>query len=334
MKRPIIIAEAGVNHNGDLDMALRMVETAKDAGADYIKFQTFKADKLVTPEGEPAEYQKANCNADSQIEMLRRLELTFEDFRTISLYCNEIGIGFLSTPFDSESIAFLASLGIDYMKVPSGEITNLPYLREIASTGIPAIISTGMATLEEIRHALHIFYQAGYSREKLTVLQCNTEYPTPMHDVNLKAMVTMRSQLGVPTGYSDHTGGYEVAVAAAALEATIIEKHFTLSRKMEGPDHKASLEPDELGAMVRAIRNVTEALGCGEKNVTESERKNIAIARKSIVAARDIKAGEVFSEENLTTKRPGKGLSPMLWWDKIIGTKAKADFPKDALITI
>lgn len=334
MNRPIIIAEAGVNHNGDLDTALHMVEKAADAGADFIKFQTFRADKLVTPDGKTAEYQKNNCNAVSQIEMLRRLELSFEDFKTIAHYCEELGIGFLSTPFDSESIDFLASLGIDFMKIPSGEITNLPYLREIAATGIPAIISTGMAEMEEIRSALNVFYNAGYTADNLIVLQCNTEYPTPMKDVNLKAMVAMRSLLGVPTGYSDHTKGYEVAIAAAALEATVIEKHFTLSRKMEGPDHKASLEPDELAAMVKAIRNVSEALGSKEKTVTESERKNISVARKSIVAARDIKAGEVFSEENLTTKRPGEGLSPMIWWDSLIGRKAQTDFPKDSLITV
>lgn len=334
MLRPIIIAEAGVNHNGDIDVALRMVNAAKDAGADYIKFQTFKAERLVTPDGKTADYQKNNCNADSQIDMLRKLELSFDDFRKIALYCRETGIGFLSTPFDGESIRFLASLNIDFMKIPSGEITNLPYLREIATTGIPVIISTGMSTLDEVADALAIFYQAGYTKDKITVLQCNTEYPTPMCDVNLKAMLTMRETLGVSTGYSDHTKGYEVAVAAAALEASVIEKHFTLSRKMEGPDHKASLEPNELTAMISAIRNVTEALGNGEKAVSESERKNIAVARKSIVAARDIKAGEVFSEENLTAKRPALGLSPMLWWDKIIGTVAVQDFPKDSMIHV
>lgn len=334
MKSPIIIAEAGVNHNGDFDLALRMVEAAKDAGADYIKFQTFKAEKLVTPDSITADYQKANNEGDSQMEMLRRLELSFEDFKTIALYCKEVGIGFLSTPFDRESIKFLADMGMDYMKVPSGEITNLPYLREIAATGIPAIISTGMCGLEDIRMAIDVFYKAGYKKEQLTLLQCNTEYPTPMRDVNLKAMVTIRKEFDVATGYSDHTKGYEVAIAATSLEAAVIEKHFTLSRKMKGPDHQASLEPEELAAMISAIRNVSEALGSGEKRVTESEKKNMAIARKSIVAARNIKKGETFTEENLTTKRPGTGLSPMLWWDKVIGMEAGEDFPENSLITI
>ena len=334
MRTPIIIAEAGVNHNGDLDMALQMIEAAKDAGADYIKFQTFKAGNLVTPEGKTAGYQKANCDADSQIEMLRKLEISFDDFKTIALYCKELGIGFLSTPFDAESIDFLASLGLDYMKIPSGEITNLPYLRHVASTGIPAILSTGMSETDEIKAALKVFYQAGYTHDNLTLLHCTTEYPTPMHDVNLKAMLTMRAMFGIATGYSDHTRGIEVSVAAAALGATVIEKHFTLSRALEGPDHKASLEPGELAGMVKAVRNVTEALGDGEKRVTASERPNIAVARKSIVAKRDIKAGEIFSTENITTKRPGTGLCPMKWWDKIIGTAAKTDFPKDSLIYV
>lgn len=333
MITPIIIAEAGVNHNGDLDNALQMVEAAKQAGADYIKFQTFKADCLVTPAGKTADYQKNNCNADSQLEMLRSLELSFDDFKTIAMYCKELEIGFLSTPFDRESIEFLASLGIDFMKVPSGEITNLPYLRSIASTGIPTIISTGMSTNDDIAKALDVFFKEGYTSEKLTLLHCNTEYPTPMADVNLKAMVTMCDMFGIPTGYSDHTPGIEIAVAATALGAVVIEKHFTLSRTLPGPDHAASLEPDELAKMIKAIRNVSIALGSGEKHVTESERKNQSIARKSIVAARDIKAGETFSEDNLTTKRPATGLSPM-HWDEVIGTTAGKDFPKDSLITL
>ncbi len=333
MITPIIIAEAGVNHNGNLDNALQMVEAAKQAGADYIKFQTFKADCLVTPDGETAEYQKNNCDADSQLEMLRSLELSFDDFKTIAMYCKELEIGFLSTPFDKESIDFLASLGVDFMKIPSGEITNLPYLRRIASTGIPTIISTGMSTNDDIAKALDVFFKEGYTAEKLTLLHCNTEYPTPMEDVNLKAMVTMHEMFGIPTGYSDHTRGIEIPVAATALGAVVIEKHFTLNRSLPGPDHAASLEPEELAKMVTTIRNVSIALGSGEKRVTESERKNQSIARKSIVAARDIKAGEVLSEENLTTKRPATGLSPM-FWDEVIGTTATKDFPKDSLIVI
>ena len=330
----IIIAEAGVNHNGDLDRALIMVEAAKDAGADYIKFQTFKSDLLVTPEGKTAQYQKANCDADSQIEMLRALELSYEDFRTIALYCKDLGIGFLSTPFDMESIDFLASLGMDFFKVPSGEITNLPYLRHIAATGVAVIISTGMCDNSDIEKALKVFYDAGYRSDRITLLHCTTEYPTPMQDVNLRAMQAMHERYGLATGYSDHTKGIEVAVAATALGATVIEKHFTLDRSLPGPDHVASLEPDELARMVTAIHNVTEALGSPEKKVTDSERGNREVARKSIVAARDIKAGEVLTEENLTTKRPGKGLSPIDWWDKIIGQPAVKDFPKDSLITL
>ena len=333
MITPIIIAEAGVNHNGNLDNALQMVEVAKQAGADYIKFQTFKADCLVTSEGKTADYQKNNCDADSQLEMLRNLELSFDDFKTIALYCKELEIGFLSTPFDKESIKFLASLGVDFMKIPSGEITNLPYLRAVASTGIPAIISTGMSTNDDIANALDIFFKAGYTSEKLTLLHCTTEYPTPMADVNLKAMVSMREMFGIPTGYSDHTPGIEIPVAATALGAVVIEKHFTLSRMLPGPDHAASLEPNELAKMIKAIRNVSVALGSGEKHVAESESKNQSIARKSIVAARDIKAGEIFNEDNITTKRPATGLSPMLW-DEVIGTAAAKDFPKDALITL
>ncbi|MDE5883403.1 MAG: N-acetylneuraminate synthase [Muribaculaceae bacterium] len=333
MITPIIIAEAGVNHNGNLDNALQMVEVAKQAGADYIKFQTFKADCLVTSEGKTADYQKNNCDADSQLEMLRNLELSFDDFKTIALYCKELEIGFLSTPFDKESIKFLASLGVDFMKIPSGEITNLPYLRAVASTGIPAIISTGMSTNDDIANALDIFFKAGYTSEKLTLLHCTTEYPTPMADVNLKAMVSMREMFGIPTGYSDHTPGIEIPVAATALGAVVIEKHFTLSRTLPGPDHAASLEPNELAKMIKAIRNVSVALGSGEKHVTESESKNQSIARKSIVAARDIKAGEIFNEDNITTKRPATGLSPMLW-DEVVGTAATKDFPKDALITL
>lgn len=330
---PIIIAEAGVNHNGDLRRALAMVDAAKNAGADYIKFQTFKAERLVTSFGETAQYQKANCNAVSQIDMLRKLQLSFDNFRLLSEYCREKEIGFLSTPFDEESIDFLLSLGMDFLKVPSGEITNLPYLRHIAATSVPVIISTGMSSLDDIRNALAVFYKEGYDASTLTLLHCNTEYPTPMVDVNLRAMVAMHDIFALPVGYSDHTKGIEIPVAATALGATVIEKHFTLSRQLPGPDHAASLEPDELAAMVSSIRNVSIALGSDQKHVTESERKNISVARKSIVAARDIKAGETFTEENLTVKRPGNGISPMKW-DEVIGTTASRDFPADSLITL
>lgn len=330
---PIIIAEAGVNHNGNLQRALTMVDAAKAAGADYIKFQTFKAERLVTSFGKTAQYQKANCDADSQIDMLRQLELSYDSFRILSDYCREKEIGFLSTPFDKESIEFLLSLDMDFMKVPSGEITDLPYLRHIAATKIPVIISTGMSSLDDIRNAVSVFYKEGYNAGTMTLLHCNTEYPTPMKDVNLKAMVTMREIFGMPVGYSDHTKGIEIPVAATALGATVIEKHFTLSRQLPGPDHVASLEPDELSAMVSAIRNVSTALGSGEKCITKSERKNIPVARKSIVAARDITAGEIFTEENITVKRPGTGLSPMMW-DEVIGTTASRNFPADSLITL
>lgn len=330
---PIIIAEAGVNHNGSLNLALEMVDAAAQAGADYIKFQTFKAENLVTSDGVTATYQKNNCNADSQLEMLRSLELTFDDFIRIKSYCEGKGIGFVSTPFDLESIDFLASLGMDFMKVPSGEITNLPYLRRIAATRLPVVMSSGMSTVSDIEAALEVFYTQGYEQSDITLLHCNTEYPTPFKDVNLIAMVSLRNTFGIRTGYSDHTPGIEVPVAATALGAAVIEKHFTLSRSMPGPDHVASLEPEELSRMVKEIRNVASALGSPLKRISESERKNMAVARKSIVAATDIKEGEVFTEENLTAKRPGDGISPM-FWDKIIGRKAIRDFSKDSQITI
>lgn len=330
---PVIIAEAGVNHNGSLKLALEMVDAAAQAGADYIKFQTFKAENLVTSDGVTATYQKNNCNADSQLEMLRSLELTFDDFIRIKSYCEGKGIGFVSTPFDSDSIDFLASLGMDFMKVPSGEITNLPYLRRIAATRLPVVMSSGMSTVGDIEAALEVFYSNGYGQSDITLLHCNTEYPTPFRDVNLLAMVSLRDTFGIPTGYSDHTQGIEVPVAATALGASVIEKHFTLSRSLPGPDHLASLEPEELSRMVKEIRNVALALGSPLKRISESERKNMAVARKSIVAAMDIKEGEVFTEENLTAKRPGDGISPMLW-DKIIGRKAIRDFSKDSQIII
>jgi N,N'-diacetyllegionaminate synthase len=333
MKRVLIIAEAGVNHNGKFDLACRLVDAAAEAGADYVKFQTFKAERLVTSAGRTADYQKRNCEADSQLAMLRSLELPFEAFRELAQYCRAKGIGFLSTPFDGESIRFLASLGMDFMKVPSGEITNLPYLRMIADTKLPVIISTGMSTLADVEGALAVFYERGYTREMITLLHCNTEYPTPMRDVNLRAMETLRASFGVDTGYSDHTRGIEVPIAAVALGATVIEKHFTLDHNLPGPDHVASLEPAELKRMVTAVRNVESALGTGLKRVSDSERGNMAVARKSIVAARDIVCGEVLSAENLTVKRPGDGLSPMLW-DMVCGRRAIRNFTRDEQIEI
>lgn len=330
---PIIIAEAGVNHNGSSEMTRRLVDAAAEAGADYVKFQTFKAESLVTSLGPAAEYQKTNCNALSQLDMLRSLELGFDDFKMLKEYCDKKGIGFLSTPFDAESIDFLSSMGLDYMKTPSGEISNLPYLKNVADTGLPVIMSTGMSRLGDIESALSVFYGKGYTDRDIILLHCNTEYPTPFQDVNLRAMTVLRDTFGLPTGYSDHTKGTEVAIAATALGACVIEKHFTLSRSLPGPDHVASLQPDELAEMVAAIRNVAVAIGSGVKRVTESERKNMAVARKSIVAAREIEAGETFSEENLTVKRPGDGLSPMLW-DDILGRKALRKFLPDEQIEI
>ena len=328
MNRPIIIAEAGVNHNGSPETAVKMVRAAAAAGADYIKFQTFKTESLVTAACEAAAYQKENCNADSQTEMLKKLELGFEDFRFLKEVCAKEGIGFLSTPFDRESILFLAALKPDFMKVPSGEITNLPYLREIAATNIPVIISTGMSTLEDISAALQPFKDAGYENEKIILLHCTTQYPTPYEDVNLRVMTALSKTFGLRTGYSDHTRGIEVPLAAAALGAAVIEKHFTLSRNMEGPDHKASLEPDELCDMVKGIKNVAKALGKNKKEVAASESANMIIARRSIVASRPIEKGEILSETNITCKRPANGISPMNW-DTLIGKKSPRRFLAD-----
>ena len=328
-----IIAEAGVNHNGSLETAKKMVDAAVEAGADYIKFQTFHAHSLVTALCEAADYQKENAGATSQSGMLKNLELTYDDFKELKSYCDQKGIGFLSTAFDEESIDFIASLNPDYMKVPSGEITNLPFLRKMASTGIPVIISTGMSTPEEIAKALRPFHKAGYTTEDIILLHCTTQYPTPMEDVNLKAMQTVAGNFGHPGGYSDHTLGIEVPIAAATLGAKVVEKHFTLDRNMEGPDHKASLEPNELADMVKAMRNIMVAMGHGVKEVKESEKQNIIAARRSIVAARPIKQGQVISEEDITTKRPATGLSPMLW-DKVIGSKATKDYAPDDLIEL
>lgn len=333
MMKTIIIAEAGVNHNGSLETALKMVDVAVDASADYIKFQTFKTANMVTKSCNPAEYQKKNAGAVSQAEMLRKLELSYDAFRRINQYCKEKGIGFLSTAFDDESIAFLVSLSVDFMKVPSGEITNLPYLRKIAETGIPVIISTGMCDMDDVKAALIPFQKIGYTEQMITLLHCTTQYPTPAEDVNLFAMNTLRRSFGCKVGYSDHTRGIEIPIAATALGAGVIEKHFTLSRTMEGPDHLASLEPQELKEMVSAIRNVSKALGDGEKRIRKSEKENIAIARRSIVAAKHIKKGSKIMEDDIIAKRPADGLSPMLW-DSVVGSKAKKDFLPDDLIEL
>lgn len=332
----LIIAEAGVNHNGSIDIAKQLVDKAVEAGVDYIKFQTFKASKLVTKTAKQAEYQKRNIGGsdDNQFQMLKKLELTPEAHDVLIAYCKNKGIKFFSTAFDIDSIDYLHKLGLGLWKIPSGEITNYPFLKHIASFNEPTILSTGMCDMEDVRAAVSALYKNGLSKENLILLHCNTEYPTPFEDVNLKAMDALRKEFGVEVGYSDHTKGIEVPIAAVALGATVIEKHFTLDRNMEGPDHKASLEPDELKAMVSAIRNIEKAVGGdGTKHVSESERKNIAIARMSIVAACDIKADEVFTEDNLTVKRPGSGISPMRW-EEVLGMKAKRDFAEDELIEI
>lgn len=333
-KKVIIIAEAGVNHNGSYELAIKMVDEAKRAGADYVKFQTAKPELVISTFAPKAEYQKETTGAaESQLEMCKAIHLPLTDYKPLKEYCDKVGIGFMSTPFDLVSIDVLESLDMDYYKIPSGEITNLPYLRKIASKHRPVILSTGMCEVKEVEAALQVLEQGGVKRSDIIVLHCNTEYPTPMADVNLRAMDDLRRSLGVEVGYSDHTKGIEVPIAAVALGATVIEKHFTLDKTMEGPDHKASLEPDELKAMVDAIRNIEQALGDGHKHVSPSERKNMDIARKSIVAARDIRKGEVLTEENITTKRPGNGISPMRW-DSVIGTTAIRDFGYDELIEI
>lgn len=332
MNKIFIIAEAGVNHNGDIEIAKKLVDEAALAGADAIKFQTFKAENLVCKNASKAEYQLETTNkAESQFDMLKKLELTPEMHVHLIEHCKKRNIMFLSTPFDIDSLHFLVVCGVDIIKIPSGEITNYPLLREVGKTGKKVILSSGMGTLEETESAVKVLTENGCM--DITVLHCNTEYPTPYQDVNLKAMLTIKERLGVGVGYSDHTLGIEIPIAAAALGAEVIEKHFTLDKKMEGPDHKASLEPDELQAMVKAIRNIELALGDGEKKPSESEKKNIDIARKSIVARCDISKGETYTEENLTTKRPGKGISPMRW-NEIIGQKAIRNFSADELIEL
>lgn len=331
----LIIAEAGVNHNGSLEIAKRLVDEASSAGVDIIKFQTFKTEKLVSKAAKQAEYQKKNIGKgeETQYAMLKKLELSNEQHEELIAYCKLKNIRFFSTAFDMDSIDYLHSLNLGLWKIPSGEITNYPYLKKIASYKEPVILSTGMCELTDIENAINVLVSNGVSKDIITVLHCNTEYPTPMKDVNLKAMLEIKEKFGVKIGYSDHTEGIEVPIAAVALGATVIEKHFTLDKNMDGPDHKASLEPSELKAMVMSIRNIEQALGTGHKTVSESERKNIEIARKSIVAAKDIKEGEIFTEENITVKRPGNGISPMEW-ENVIGKVAKRNFQEEELIEL
>lgn len=331
-QQTLIIAEAGVNHNGDMQMAKRLIDEAAFAGADLVKFQTFNASRQVTHNAKKADYQaKATGSAESQHTMLQRLELSEAMHLELMAYCASRQIGFFSTGFDIESVNLLVSLGQDHFKIPSSEITNLPYLRHVGQLVNPIILSTGMATLGEIEAAIVVLEQSGMPRSMLTVLQCTTEYPTPMAEVNLRAMQSLRAAFGVAVGYSDHTRGIEVAIAAVAMGASVIEKHFTLDRTLPGPDHQASLEPAELKAMVDAIRNIEIALGDGIKRLTPSEARNKLIARKSLVASRAIKAGEIFTAENLTSKRPESGISPMRW-DEFLGKKAQRDFAVDELI--
>ena len=331
--RTLIIAEAGVNHNGSVELAKKFIDVAVKADADYVKFQTFKAETLVTQTADKSEYQKGLTSEDeTQFEMIKKLELDRKAHDDLIDYCKTKDIQFLSTAFDHGSIDLLAELDIPLFKIPSGEITNLPYLRHIGRMGKPIIMSTGMSTLEEVRDALSILLDTGAEKDKITILHCNTEYPTPMEDVNLKAMLTMGNELGINVGYSDHTLGIEVPIAAVALGATVIEKHFTLDRNLPGPDHAASLEPQELKEMVSTIRNIEKAMGDGIKKPSSSEIKNIPIARKSIVAKKTIKKGELFSKGNLTIKRPGTGISPMEW-DNLMGKRSDKNYSEDELIT-
>lgn len=330
----IIIAEAGVNHNGDLETARRMVVAAKEAGADYVKFQTAIPELVISTFAPKAEYQKETTgSAESQLDMCRKLHLPLSDYAGLKKYCDEIGIGFMSTPFDLVSIDCLAEIGMDYWKIPSGEITNLPYLRKIADKGGRVILSTGMSTLNEVAETVKILTEGTITREDIILLHCTTQYPTPYDAVNLRAMDALRTLGCSGVGYSDHTQGICIPVAAVALGACVIEKHFTLDRNMPGPDQKASLEPDELREMVNDIRHIEIALGCNEKAVADAERDNIVVARKSIVAACNIKRGELFSTDNITVKRPGNGISPMKW-DFVLGKSAPRDFATDELIDL
>lgn len=336
MNKVIVIAEAGVNHNGNIENAFKLIDAAAEAGVDFVKFQTFKAENLVSNTARKAEYQIENTKnaAESQLEMLKKLELSHQEHEQILGYCREKNVNFFSTAFDIDSLQYLKEIGLKLVKIPSGEITNLPYLRKAAQLFNEVILSTGMSTLVDIENALNVFLESGISKDKICILHCNTEYPTPFEDVNLKAMLHIGETFGCAIGYSDHTLGIEVPVAAVALGASVIEKHFTLDKTMQGPDHAASLEPDELKAMVSAIRNIEQAVsGIGIKEPTVSETKNITIARKSIVAKKDITVGEIFSEENITVKRPGNGISPMQW-DEVIGKTATKDFIEDELIEL
>lgn len=330
MKHVFVIAEAGVNHNGDIQIAKRLIDAAVEAGADAVKFQTFHTENIVCKTTQKAEYQLATTDqTETQFEMLKKLELTGQMHNELMEYCKKRNIMFLSTPFDVESVRYLVDLGLPILKIPSGEITNLPYLREIGKYHKKVILSTGMSSMDEVRTAVEVLRE--YGTDDITLLHCNSQYPTLMPDVNLLAMVSMRERTGLPVGYSDHTQGIEIPIAATALGATVIEKHFTLDRNMEGPDHKASLEPDELKQMVQGIRKIEAALGNGIKQISSSEKENVKISRKSIVAARMIRANETFTEENLTTKRPGTGISPM-GWDELIGHCAKREYHQDDLI--
>lgn len=332
--KTIIIAEAGVNHNGDYSMACRMVRAAKEAGADYVKFQTAVPELVIAACAPKAEYQKDTTGeAESQLEMCRAIHLPLSDYKRLKAECDRVGIGFVSTPFDLVSIDCLAPLGMDFWKIPSGEITNLPYLRKIGARGEPVVMSTGMATLDEVEAAVRILEEAGTPRNLVTLLHCTTQYPAPDASVNLKAMDSLASLGCAAVGYSDHTVGITATLAAVARGAAVVEKHFTLDRNLPGPDHKASLEPDELAALVRETRRIEAMLGNGAKEVADAEKSNIEVARKSIIAARPIAAGEILTEDNLTVKRPGNGISPMLW-DSVIGCKAGRDFAADELIEI
>lgn len=332
MDHVCIIAEAGVNHNGNFDLAKKMVDVAKEAGADYIKFQTFVPEKLVSKSAEKAQYQKDTTgNTETQLQMLQKLTLSKADFIELKEYCDRIGIGFISTPFDFESIDFLSTFNMDFWKIPSGEITNLPYLEAIAATGRKVVMSTGMCDINEIKVAIEILEEKG--NYDIELLHCNTQYPTPYEHVNLSAMKMIADETGKTVGYSDHTQGIEVPIAAVAMGAKIIEKHFTLDKNMEGPDHRASLNPVELKAMVTAIRNIELVIGTGIKEPTESEKSNRQVVRKSIVAKKAIKCGEFFTVDNLTTKRPGNGISPMKWYD-ILGQKANRDYEEDEAIDL
>lgn len=330
----IIIAEAGVNHNGNLELAKQMIDAAAAAGADYVKFQTAVPELVISSIAPKAEYQKETTGSEqSQLEMCKAIHLPLSDYAELSSFCRQRGIGFMSTPFDLVSIDCLAPLGMDFWKIPSGEITNLPYLRKIGKRGERVIMSTGMSTLDEVEAAVDVLEKSGTPRSNIILLHCTTQYPTPYSDVNLLAMDALKSLGCAGVGYSDHTCGIEVPVAAAALGAVVIEKHFTLDKTLPGPDHRASLDPEELRRMVEAVRHIEAALGSGEKIVAQAERANIEVARKSIVAARDIAAGETFTEENITVKRPGSGISPMMW-DDVLGQKARRDFAYDQLIEL